>query len=139
MCAAARKRKGFSVSRDTGRDMKVTNLNIVRQTTGSGGKLLARWEKISGQNAFLCCVKDCIERPIAGGLVQKGSPYDQSWYIVPLCRDCDSRTGQNLDIWDGAVLVRKNDMEDLQEVSFGGARAMPGGARSPGRSGRVFP
>ena len=111
MCATARKCIFFSALILTGRDVKVRNLNVSSQIMGSTGSRLAHWEKTTRQSAFLCFVKDCINRPTAGGLVQKDSPTDRSWYIVPLCRDCNTKTGQDLDIWDEAVLVRRSDMK----------------------------
>ena len=85
--------------------MRVKNLNRATQAKCSTGTWLAHWEKISGQNAFLCFVKDCINTPSFGGLVQKVSSTDESWYIVPLCDDCNRKTMQDLDIWDLATLV----------------------------------
>lgn len=92
---------------------------------GGNENLLARWEKTTGQSAFLCFVKDCIKMPTAAGLVQKDSPADGSWYIVPLCRDCNSKTGQDLDIWDEAVLVCARDMKASQAMSAVRPIAMP--------------
>jgi hypothetical protein len=83
--------------------MRVKNLNRAAQTKRGGW--LAHWEKISGQNACLCFAKDCINQPSIGGLVQKDGSTDESWYVVPLCDDCNKKTGQDLDIWDLATLV----------------------------------
>jgi hypothetical protein len=86
-------------------DMRVKNLNRATQTKCKASSWLAHWEKITGQNASLCFVKDCIDQPSAGGLVQKDGSSDQNWYVVPLCDHCSKKTGQDLDIWDLATLV----------------------------------
>src|SRR5271169_4425037 len=125
MCATALKCDGFSDLIFTGRDVKVRSLNVSNQIMGSPGNRLAHWEKTTGQNAFLCVVKDCINRPTAGGLVQKDSPTDRSWYIVPLCRECSTRTGQDLDIWDEAILVRGSEMKASPSLSAVRPAVMP--------------
>jgi hypothetical protein len=90
--------------------MRVKNLNAAARKGCNSGTWLTHWEKESGQNAFLCFVKDCINRPSVGGLVQKDSPIDEGWFVLPLCDDCNKRTGQDLDIWDGATLVSAVEM-----------------------------
>ena len=90
--------------------MRVKNLNGASRR-GSSGTWLALWEKVSGLNAFLCFVKDCIERPAVGGLVQKDSPHDKNWYVIPLCGPCNARSGEDLAIWDEARLIPAHDIE----------------------------
>jgi hypothetical protein len=85
--------------------MRVKNLNQAAGPKCSSGSWLALWERVCGQNAFLCFVKDCINRPSTGGLVQKDNATDGDWYVVPLCRHCSEKTGQDLEIWDEARLV----------------------------------
>lgn len=105
--------------------MRVRHLNDSRQIAFRSRNWLAHWEKISGQNAYLCFVKDCINRPTAGGLVQQDSQIDRSWYIVPLCNDCSKKTGQDLDIWDQAALVRADDTKVPQGVAYGRQATAP--------------
>jgi hypothetical protein len=85
--------------------MRVINLNGSKGIACVSGSWLARWERITGQSAFLCFVKDCINTPFSGGLVQKDNMLDGNWYIVPLCKECAKKTHADLDIWDSAVLV----------------------------------
>ncbi len=82
--------------------MKVRNLNGA--ALSSSGARLSLWEKISGQNAWLCFVKGCIRRPSVVGLVQKDILTDRTWYLIPLCDDCNQKRGQDLDIWDAPLL-----------------------------------
>jgi hypothetical protein len=69
------------------------------------GSWLAHWEKLSGLRAFMCFAKGCFGRPSVGGHVQKDRRTDQSWYVVPLCSACNTKRGQDLDVWDYATLV----------------------------------
>lgn len=91
--------------------MKVKNLNGATQSICSSGSWFAHWEKLSGQNAFMCVTNGCIRRPSVGGHVQKDSMTDKSWYVVPLCDDCNKKRGQDLDIWDLATLVSANALK----------------------------
>jgi hypothetical protein len=103
--------------------MRVKNLNRAMQKKCSSGSWLALWERISGQNAFLCFVKDCINRPSVGGLVQMDGPADGAWYVVPLCEHCSKSTGQDLEIWDQAKLVSAVEMP----MPFAAASRLPAG------------
>jgi hypothetical protein len=90
--------------------MRVKNLNKATQGKSSGN-WLTFWEKHTGQNAWMCYVQGCIGRPSAGGRVQKDSSIDRSWYVIPLCADCNDQNGQDLDIWDEATLVSARESE----------------------------
>ena len=94
--------------------MRVKNLNGGTQNKCSSGSWLAHWEKFSGQNAYMCFGKGCINRPSVGGHVQKDSTTDKNWYIVPLCDDCNKKRGQDLDIWALALLIPANESETCE-------------------------
>jgi hypothetical protein len=47
----------------------------------------------------------CGNKAADGAHIQKISPDDRSWYIIPLCRSCNTRFGQELDVFDSTVLV----------------------------------
>lgn len=53
---------------------------------------LEYWETCSGQSAFICSANDCLGMDLVGAHVQKAYSDDQSWYIVPLCKSCNTRT-----------------------------------------------
>jgi hypothetical protein len=95
-------------------DMKVKNLNGATPNKSSSGTWLAHWEKCSGQKADMCFAYGCVNTPSVGGQVQKDSPSDKSWYVIPLCDDCNKKKGQDLDIWDTAKLVSVNVIETLE-------------------------
>jgi hypothetical protein len=89
--------------------MRVRNLNGAKQKTYSGATLLAHWTRFSRQVAYECFVTGCKNKASTGGHVQKDSLTDQNWYVVPLCDGCNSKMGQDLDIWDMARLVPANE------------------------------
>jgi len=89
-------------------ELRVRNLNGSTQGSSTTGSWLTYWEKFSGQTAYGCFVSGCKNKRSVGGHVQKDSTTDKSWYIVPLCDECSKKTGQDLDVWDLAMLVPAN-------------------------------
>ena len=89
--------------------MRVRNLNGASQSKYSGATLLAHWERFSRQHAYGCFVIGCKNKYSVGGHVQKDSLTDKNWYVVPLCEECNSKMGRDLDIWDMARLVPANE------------------------------
>jgi hypothetical protein len=108
-----------------GSNMKVRNLNGTSQLKCASGTWLAHWEDVCGQNAFLCSTKDCIETPSAGGLVQRDALIDRTWYVIPLCDECNKRTRQDLEIWDLARLVAVLETK-VEQLSSLRRRGLPG-------------
>ncbi len=53
------------------------------------------WEKKTGYDfPYFCSCSDCIERAEVGAHVIKADDdADDKWYIVPLCRGCNKKTG----------------------------------------------
>jgi hypothetical protein len=88
--------------------MRVRNLNGAPQMTCSSGDWLRHWERFSGQTAYQCFVSGCKNKRTVAGRVQKSNPSDANWYVVPLCEECNARLGEDLDIWDLAMLVPVN-------------------------------
>ena len=85
--------------------MMVRNLNGQAQNRYSGTVLLAHWDRFSRQTAYRCFVKGCRNKCSVGGCVQKDGAGDDSWYIIPLCDDCNRKKSQSLEIWDYARLI----------------------------------
>ena len=85
--------------------MRVRNLNGATQKECTGSSWLAHWEAHSGQTAYGCFVTGCSNKRSVGGRVRKDSTTDTGWYIIPICEECNKKTGQDLDIWDLAKLV----------------------------------
>lgn len=62
-----------------------------RKPQGKYDSWLDFWEKKKGTRSGLCSCKDCCRIAEVGGHVQQhGSETDYYWYIVPLCKKCNS-------------------------------------------------
>ena len=53
---------------------------------------LEYWKSKTGQNPYYCSTRGCYGTDLVGGHVQKANSSDNRWYIVPLCRACNTRT-----------------------------------------------
>ena len=91
---------------------KIININGAGNQTCQGGSWLARWEEISGRKQILCPEVNCDNRAIVGTLVQKHGDSDGRWYIIPLCWDHSTRSGQELEVVEAARLVPADSGED---------------------------
>jgi hypothetical protein len=85
--------------------MKVRRTNGTLSNKSGTAAWLAYWEKLSGHSAYLCFGQSCINTPSVGAVVQRDSLTDKSFYVIPLCRDCNKKKGEELDIWDTRTLV----------------------------------
>lgn len=72
------------------------------------GSWLEHWKQYSGQRANYCVVTGCGGRPEAGGHVQERGTMDENVYVIPLCRACNDKKGQEMVIFDGVNLVPVN-------------------------------
>ncbi len=89
--------------------MKVTNINNTSSNTCQCGSWLDHWKNYSGQSVPTYCPEEkCLSKPEVGAHVQKYGSTDRSWYIVPLCKACNGKTGQTLTISDTVKLVSAN-------------------------------
>jgi len=91
--------------------MRVTNINGTTDNTCKCDSWLAHWEKFNpvGQKVPMYCpATACIKKPEVGAHVQKDSSTDKSWYIIPLCTNCNAKTGQSLDVSDSISLASGN-------------------------------
>ena len=89
--------------------MKVKNLNGTSQTTCKCGSWLEHWENFSGKKApKYCVVSECTKKNLVGAHVQKDSYADKGWYIIPICKSCNGKHGQDLIISDSTTLVSAN-------------------------------
>ena len=62
---------------------------------GRDGNWLAYWEKATGKKANLCHNILCSSKATDGAHVQLDTPYDNRWYIVPLCHRCNCQFGEH--------------------------------------------
>ncbi len=85
--------------------MRVRNLNGATVPKCRCRNTLSHWLRYSGERASKCSVVGCTHRDLVGGHVQKESPADASWYVIPICTSCSEKTGQTLNISDLVQLV----------------------------------
>jgi hypothetical protein len=107
--------------------MRVRHLNGAPQIACSSGDWLMHWEKFSGQTAYQCFVSGCKNKRSVAGLVQRASASDPNWYVVPLCEECNAHIGQDLEIWDLAMLVPVNVAKMTRKIA----------ERAPNRASRT--
>lgn len=88
--------------------IKDKNLNGTSDNICKCGSWLQHWKNFSGQTANRCVVNNCGNNPEVGGHVQKDNPLDQSWFIIPICKSCNGKNGQDLYIDDAVNLVSAN-------------------------------
>ena len=79
--------------------IKVKNVNGSSRFSSPAGynTWLDYWEAKSGKTASRCSATDCHQSGrwnLVGAHVQKVYGYDNRWYIVPLCRGCNTRTDE---------------------------------------------
>jgi hypothetical protein len=97
--------------------MRVKNINGTSQNVCKCGSWLDHWKNFSGQALpTYCPEKTCTGKPEVGAHVQKDNSTDNAWYIVPLCKTCNAKTGQPLDLMDGTVLVPANVSDTCGKV-----------------------
>lgn len=88
--------------------MIVKNLNSFEEINCHCESWLDHWKKYSGQRANYCVVRGCGGRPEVGGHVQECGKTDENMYVIPLCRECNDKKGQEIVIFDGVNLVPAN-------------------------------
>ena len=89
--------------------MKVKNINGTSDSTCKCASWLDHWKKFSSQTLpAYCAEKACRGKPEVGAHVQKDSSSDNSWYIVPLCKEHNGQTGKSLEIGDTIKLAPAN-------------------------------
>jgi hypothetical protein len=85
--------------------MKVKNINGISDSPKCPcGDWLKHWEEHIGRRAGLCCEHSCRNSAEVGTLVQKDNGKD-TWFVVPLCREHDSRHGEELEITNEIKLI----------------------------------
>ncbi len=89
--------------------MKVQNLKGTTENTCKCVSWLDHWKKFSQQTTSQCVVIGCTNLPEVGGHVQKmGLLEGNNWYIIPICKQCNGKNGQTLNVDDRVNLVSAN-------------------------------
>jgi len=92
--------------------MNVRNINGTSQLDCECGSWLEHWKNFSGQALRAYCpVVDCYGKPEVGAHVQKEASSDNRWFIVPLCKPHNGKTGETLTVSDSIALVPANVSE----------------------------
>ena len=99
--------------------MKVKNLNGTSINKCKCSSWLEHWEKFSNQPANKCVVAGCTNKHSVGGHVQKESASDSSWYIIPICSECNNKHGQTIEIGNNVNLVPANVAETCGKTGTG--------------------
>lgn len=96
--------------------MRVHNINGTSQRDCGCGSWLNHWKNFSGQQLSKWCSEtNCIHQPEVGAHVQKDSNEDKGWYIVPLCKDHNAKTGDSIEIVSSVRLVSANKKETCEK------------------------
>jgi hypothetical protein len=92
--------------------MRVKNINGTSASSCKCNSWLEHWVKFSMQPLPPYCSEiNCFDNPEVGAHVQKDSPSDDNWYIIPLCKTHNAKTGESLIIGDYIRLVSANVSE----------------------------
>ncbi len=78
---------------------------------GRPGDWLDYWENATGLSAGYCHKVDCINKATDGAHVQLDDPFDDKWYIVPLCHECNCQFGAHFYVT--GPLVSATDPTDI--------------------------
>jgi hypothetical protein len=81
--------------------MRIINIDGTSDNTCGCGSWLDHWLNFSGQSLPRYCPEtSCTNKPEVGAHVQKNSNSDKNWYIVPLCKGCNGKRSESLEISD---------------------------------------
>ena len=83
-------------------------IKILSESAAEGcrcGSWLEHWNTFSRQKANFCMVMGCDAKPEVGAHVQKVGETEDRTYIVPLCRACAAKEGEELNIVGSVNLV----------------------------------
>jgi len=67
--------------------MKIININGTTAENCECGSWFDHWTKVSGRSIEFCPVENCLNKAEVGAHVQKDSPDDKNWHILPLCQE----------------------------------------------------
>lgn len=96
--------------------MKVRNIDGTSENICKCGSWLEHWKNFGGRVLPSYCVESsCYNKPEVGAHVQKETPSDNSWYIVPLCKEHNKKAA-SLSIGDSTVLVSANISETCAKI-----------------------
>lgn len=84
------------------------NLNGTADNQCKCDSWIEHYKNFSDGQPIICSVVKCDGFATYGGHVQKANAKDNHWYIVPLCRHCNTRKNQELALENNTDLVSAN-------------------------------
>jgi hypothetical protein len=69
---------------------------------------LQYWEENSNKKAGICCAFGCSNSAEVGGHIQKRGVNDNSWYIIPICKNCNNQRGKEYNVKSNTDFVPVN-------------------------------
>jgi hypothetical protein len=100
--------------------MKVRNLQEKpRSLTCGCESWLQHWENNSGKKADTCSALNCSNNAEVGGHVQKRNGDDNRWYIIPICKSCNGKHGQEYDVKKDTFFVPIENICKLEKLING--------------------
>lgn len=80
--------------------MKVQNINGTSEKACKCGSWLNHWIKYArgGKADAQCVASGCPNIAEVGAHIQMDSKTDRAWYIVPFCREHNSKIGETIEI-----------------------------------------
>jgi len=78
------------------------------------GTWIRHWEKNSKQSVKKCCALACFSKATDGGHVQRKDIKENSWFIIPLCHDCNVQFGKEFDVNDDTFFVPVGELSNCK-------------------------
>jgi len=66
---------------------------------------IEHWKINSGKKVGICSALNCSNEAEVGGHIQKRNCGDDSWYIIPICKSCNGKLGQEYEVKEGTICV----------------------------------
>jgi hypothetical protein len=79
---------------------------------------LQHWEINSGKKSDTCSASGCSNKAEVGGHVLKRNVGDENWYIIPICKACNGKHGQEYEVKeDNTVPVGATENCEAQMIN----------------------
>ena len=99
--------------------MKVRNLQEESHSpTCACESWLEHWEKNCGKKAGICSALNCSKKAEVGGHVQKRDVGNDSWYIIPICKGCNGKHGQEYEVKSGTTFITVHETNQCRQQSL---------------------
>ena len=72
---------------------------------------LQHWENNSGKKAGDCSALGCSKKAEVGGHVQKKDASGDRWYIIPICKSCNGKLGQEYEVKDDTIFISVDETD----------------------------